>query len=101
MAETLMLKIAGEIGTKSPRTRRRFLRVLGVNVRAALERAGVRGRLEPRWSRLLVHTDAGVAARGVLARVFGVHSVSRVVTVPFEGLDDLVAAVAHQGLDRG
>ena len=95
-----MLKIAGEIGTKSPRTRRRFLRILAQNARLALDRAGVRARVEPRWTRLMIHTDAGVAARGALTRVFGAHSVSRVVTVPFEDLDDLVGAVEPLVRDR-
>lgn len=95
-----MLKIAGEIGTKSARTRRRFLRILAENVRRGLARAGVRGRVEPRWSRLMVHTEDPVAARGAVARVFGVHSVSRVVTVRFDGLDDLVAGVEPLVRDR-
>lgn len=84
-----MLKIAGEIGTKSAPTRRRFLRVLASNARAALRRAGVRGAVEPRWSRLFVRTDDPAAAAAV-SRVFGVHSVSETVPVRFDSLDDLV-----------
>lgn len=100
MAERLMLKIAGEIGTKSPRTRRRFLRILSSNVRAALRRAGVGGRVEPRWSRILVDVDEAGPAMSALTRIFGVHSVARVVTVPFTGLDDLVARAAELFRDR-
>jgi thiamine biosynthesis protein ThiI len=96
----LLLKIAGEIGTKSPRTRRRFLRVLVRNVRGALGRAGIKATVEQRWSRLLVRADDPVRAREALAAVFGLHSVSEVVTIPFEGLDDLVDAAADQYRDR-
>jgi tRNA uracil 4-sulfurtransferase len=92
----LLLKIAGEIGTKSSRTRRRFLRVLVRNVRAALDRAGVKAAVEPRWSRLLVRTSDPGRAREALAVVFGLHSVSEVAALPFEGLDDLVGAAAEQ-----
>jgi thiamine biosynthesis protein ThiI len=91
----LMLKIAGEIGTKSSRTRRRFLRVLAGNVRAALGRAGVRGRVEPRWSRVMVETEDLAGARASLTEVFGLHSIAEVVTVGFGDLGDLVAGAAE------
>jgi len=90
----LMLKIAGEIGTKSARTRRKFLSVLAGNVRAALARAGVAGNVRPAWSRLLVDTAEPDRGRAALERVFGLHSVSEVATVRFGGLDDLVDQVA-------
>jgi tRNA uracil 4-sulfurtransferase len=96
----LVLKIAGEIGTKSSRTRRRFLRVLGRNVRAALDRAGVRGTVESRWSRLLVRAEDREAAREVLQRVFGLHSVSEARVVPFATLQELVAGAAEVYRDR-
>jgi thiamine biosynthesis protein ThiI len=96
----VLLKIAGEIGTKSSRTRRRFLRVLVRNVRAALGRAGIKATVEPRWSRLLVRADDPLRARDALAAVFGLHSVSEVVAIPFEDLDDLVDAAADQYRDR-
>lgn len=88
-----MLKIAGEIGTKSARTRRRFLRVLASNARAALERRGVQARVEPRWSRLMVEAEDLAGAREALGSVFGLHSVAEVVTVPFRELDDLLDRV--------
>ena len=91
----LMLKIAGEIGTKSARTRRRFLRVLTRNVERALDRNGVRGRVEPRWSRLFVRTREVEGARRALAGVFGLHSISEVRTIRFRDLDGLVAAAAE------
>jgi len=95
-----MLKIAGEIGTKSSRTRRRFIRVLARNVRAALRRRGVRAAIEPRWSRLLVRTRDEEAARDVLRGVFGLHSVSEAAVVPFASLDELVEGAAGVVRDR-
>jgi thiamine biosynthesis protein ThiI len=85
----LMLKIAGEIGTKSATTRRRFLRTLASNARSALRRAGIRGAVEPRWSRLFVRTDDPAAAQA-LSRVFGVHSISETSPVRFDSLEQLV-----------
>lgn len=91
----LILKIAGEIGTKSAPTRRRFLRALASNARAALRRAGIRGTVEPRWSRLFVRTD-DAGAPEALSRVFGVHSVAETGTVRFRSFEDLVSgAVPH------
>ncbi|MGH2674923.1 MAG: tRNA 4-thiouridine(8) synthase ThiI, partial [Actinomycetota bacterium] len=100
MERLLMLKIAGEIGTKSARTRRRFLRVLTQNVRAALRRRGLRAEVEPRWSRLLVRAEELPVAREALARVFGLHSVSEVSVVAFGSLDELVSTAAEVYRDR-
>jgi tRNA uracil 4-sulfurtransferase len=100
MERLLVLKIAGEIGTKSARTRRRFLRTLAGNARAALRRRGVRARVEPRWSRLLVRADDAGAAAAVLERVFGLHSVSDASVVRFASLDELVGAAAGAYRDR-
>ena len=97
---TLLVKIAGEIATKSARTRRRFLRVLARNARAALRRAGVRGTVEPRWSRLLVRTDDPGAAAEALAQVFGVHSVAEAKTVRADSLEGLVSDAARASLSR-
>lgn len=88
-----MLKISGEIGTKSAPTRRRFLRTLASNGRAALRRHGIRGTVEPRWSRVFVRTEDPDAARA-LSRVFGVHSISEAKPVRFDSLEDLVRRAA-------
>jgi thiamine biosynthesis protein ThiI len=100
MERVLVLKIAGEIGTKSARTRRRFLRTLTGNVRAALRRAGVRAEIEPRWSRLLVRAEDHEAAGAAVGRVFGLHSVSDSAVVRFSSLGDLVGAAADVYRDR-
>jgi tRNA uracil 4-sulfurtransferase len=91
----LVLKIAGEIGTKSSRTRRRFLRVLNRNIRAALARAGVRATVESRWSRLVVRAEDRDQARDALVGVFGLHSIGDVVAVPFDSVEDIVASASE------
>ncbi len=95
-----MLKTAGEIGIKAPRTRRRFVRILRRNARRALRRADVRGEIEAGWGRLFVETGDPDGARDVLSRVFGFHSVAEVRTLAFEGLDDLVATAADVYRER-
>ena len=85
----LMLKIAGEIGTKSAPTRRRFLRTLASNARSTLRRHGITGSVEPRWSRLFVSTE-DPAAGLALSRVFGIHSISETIPVRFDTLEELV-----------
>jgi thiamine biosynthesis protein ThiI len=96
----LLVKIAGEIATKSARTRRRFLRVLAGNARAALRRAGVGGAVEPRWSRLLVRTADPRRATEALSRVFGIHSVAEARAVRADSLDGLVSDAAGAVLPR-
>ncbi|MGH2739695.1 MAG: tRNA uracil 4-sulfurtransferase ThiI [Actinomycetota bacterium] len=96
----LMLKTAGEIGVKSPRTRRWFVRVLRKNVRAALERAGIDAQVASGWSRLLVRAQRPDTARQVLSRVFGLHSVAEVTVLHFDGLDDLVRRAADVFRER-
>lgn len=86
----LILRLSGDFYTKARRTRMRFFRRLAANLEAALKAHGIPYRLEPTWSRLYVETpDAGAAE--VLARVFGVQSVSEVERRPWTALDDLVA----------
>ena len=87
----LLVRLAGEMGVKSSRTRRSFLRLLAENARRALRQAGVEARVRPEWSRLLVETADPEAARETLGRVFGVHAVAEVVEVAHAGLEDLVA----------
>ena len=95
MERRLMLKISGELGTKSSRTRRRFLRVLAGNVRAALGREGIEAAVRSQGSRLLVETDDSPRARRALAGVFGLHSISEVATLRFSTLDELVREAAR------
>jgi thiamine biosynthesis protein ThiI len=86
----LLARLGGELCTKSPRTRRRFLAVLTRNARAALRRQGIAAEVTSEWTRLVVQTPEPAMAREVLARVFGVHRVHEAVRVPFASLPDLV-----------
>lgn len=99
-ASTVMLKTAGEIGVKSSRTRRRFMRILRENVHRALEGAGVEGSLRPGWGRMLLETPDAAKARAALETVFGLHSVSAVEELKFDGLGELVDRAADVFRDR-
>jgi thiamine biosynthesis protein ThiI len=96
----LMLRISGELGLKSARTRRRFLRHLIRNVRAALARAGISGDVENRWSRLFVDAEEPERARDALSRVFGLHSVAEVAVLPATTLEELVSGATEVYGDR-
>jgi thiamine biosynthesis protein ThiI len=86
----LILRLSGDFYTKARRTRMRFFRRLVSNLEAALKAHGIPYKLEPTWSRLYLETPEPAAAE-VLARVFGVQSVSQVERRPWETLEDLVA----------
>ena len=96
-----IVRIAGEIASKSNRTRRRFHRRLVRNVDDALRSSGARARVSDRWSRLFVTVSApgraGSAdeAMQAVTRVFGVHSFSRVDAVLDADLDRIVR-VGHE-----
>jgi tRNA uracil 4-sulfurtransferase len=86
----LILRLSGDFYTKARKTRMRFFRRLVANLEAALKAHRIPYRLEPTWSRLYLETpDPGAAE--VLARVFGVQSVSEVQRRPWERLEDVVA----------
>lgn len=93
-----IVRIAGEVASKSNRTRRRFQRRLARNVSDALGSVGARARVSDRWSRLFVTvSDPGGArsadeAMRAVTRVFGVHSYSRVDAVLEADLDRIVRA---------
>jgi len=72
-----LVRLTGEVTTKSRRTRRRFLRRLADNVRDALESHGFRGRVDDRWSRFFLEAE-DERALDLLSRIFGISSFSRV-----------------------
>jgi thiamine biosynthesis protein ThiI len=96
----LLVRLGGEVCTKSARTRRRFLGVLTRNARAALRRAGVPAEVRQEWTRLVVSTPEAAAARDALSRVFGVHSVHETLPVPFTCLPDLVEGLVPLYAER-
>lgn len=95
----LLVRLAGEVSTKSNRTRKRFQRRLAENMRDALESAGVGHRITDEWSRIFVEASEP-SALPLVASLFGVSSVSRVdATVPAE-LDAIVEKGAELYGDR-
>ena len=91
MGVQLMVRYSGEISTKARGTRMRFLRQLARNVEDALRSAGVDYELRREWSRLFVDLRGeSPQAPEVLARVFGVQSLSIVEPRPGETLEQVV-----------
>jgi thiamine biosynthesis protein ThiI len=86
-----LLRFSGEVATKARRTRQRFTDGIVVALEDGLVSAGVEFRVEREWSRLFVHS-AGPRAAAVLARVFGLQSLSPAVARPWVELADIVAA---------
>jgi thiamine biosynthesis protein ThiI len=86
-----LLRLSGEVGTKARRTRQRFTARLAASIEDGLAAAGIGFELRREWSRLFVTCDRPQAAE-VLARIFGLQSVSTAVERPWSTLDDIVAA---------
>ena len=70
-----MLRLAGELVTKSRRVRARFQRRLVDNLHDALSTAGVEHAIQFDWSRVFIEADSDEATR-VIAQVFGISSFS-------------------------
>lgn len=95
----VLLRLSGEVSTKSRRTRSRFQKRLAGNLRDALESEGVDARVENAWSRLYVTaTDAG--ALEPLGRVFGISSYSALEAECAAGLDEIVEVGRRLYADR-
>jgi len=85
----VLIRLSGEVTTKSKRTRRRFTERLVENLRDALAREGLGGEVEPHWDRIYIHTE-GTGAPEVLRRVFGVRSLSVATQRSFRDRGDIV-----------
>lgn len=72
-----LVRLSGELATKSRRTRSRFQHRLVDNLEDGLRARGLDARVTERWSRLFVEGD-DPALLDVLSRVFGISSFSRV-----------------------
>jgi thiamine biosynthesis protein ThiI len=70
-----LIRMTGELTTKSRRTRVRFQRRLAGNIKAAFAAAGQRCELRESWSRLLLRVEGGGTFEP-LSRVFGISSYS-------------------------
>jgi len=95
----VLLRLSGEIATKSRRTRSRFQRRLVENLRDAFESAGVDARIDRRWSRIFV-TAEDDRVLDVLGHVFGLSSFSRIEVETPASLDAIVEAGRQRFHDR-
>ncbi len=89
-----LVRLSGDLSTKASWTRSRFVRRLRDNLRDALESEGIAARVRLTRTRLFVDADDARAA-AVLARGFGVQSVSRAERRPAPSLDAVVEAGAE------
>lgn len=87
---TIMVRLAAEVTIKSPRTRTAFLRRLRRNMGDALRAADIQYRIEPIWGRIFVRASSHLALP-VLARVFGISSISYIERETSADLDTIVA----------
>ena len=85
-----MVRLAAEVTIKSPRTRTAFLRRLRRNMGDALRAAGIEYSLEPVWGRIFVRASSHLALP-VLARVFGISSISAVEREVAADLETILA----------
>jgi tRNA uracil 4-sulfurtransferase len=91
----ILVRLGGEVTIKSRRTRTAFLRRLERNMSDALAGADIAHRIEPVWGRMFVRA-ASPMALPVLARVFGISSLSQVEReVPAELHAIVQAATSH------
>lgn len=98
-AVRVMLRLSGELSTKSRRTRSRFQKRLVRNLRDALESQGVEARVENAWSRLFV-TAPDSGALEPLNRVFGISSFSTLEAECAAELDEIVDVGRRLFADR-
>lgn len=90
--ESILVRYA-EMGLKSRGVRKRFESILVDNLMSALAGAGLEGIIATEHGRIFVEVEDPRRAGQVLARVFGVSSVSPVVRCSSE-MDDMRRAVA-------
>src|SRR5688572_12337051 len=90
----ILVRLGAELTIKSRRTRASFLRRLSRNVRDALNSSGIEHRIELVWGRMFVRAQSQMALP-ILARVFGISSLSWVEREVSAELDTLVAAAAE------
>lgn len=97
--ETLILvRLGGEVTIKSRRTRSAFLRRLARNMGDALRAADIEYAIDPVWGRMFVRAQSPMALP-LLARVFGISSLSWVERSLPADLDAIVAAGAEHFRD--
>lgn len=95
----MMLRLCGEITTKSPGIRKQFNRRLVQNVRDALARHGIEARVRDQWYRIDVVTD-DKRAMDVASRIYGIQAASWTRAYRWESIDDIVAIGTEIFADR-
>jgi thiamine biosynthesis protein ThiI len=90
-SQLVLLRYSGDLTTKAPATRRRFVDQLLRNLRDAIASEGATVKLRPTRDRIFAEVSPPAAAP-VLARVFGVQSLSIVEARPWQSMQDLVDA---------
>src|SRR5919204_1828847 len=90
----ILVRLGAELTIKSRRTRTAFLRRLTRNVQDALSSSGIEQRIELVWGRMFVRAQSQMALP-VLARVFGISSLSWVEREVSADLDTLIATGAE------
>ncbi|MDP8958745.1 MAG: THUMP domain-containing protein [Actinomycetota bacterium] len=90
----ILLTLSPEIHLKSSRTRRRFLRLLSANLRAALAAQAPGARLRTQWDRLTIEGEDLATAARVAARIFGVQKAHTTRPVPWRSFQELGEGVA-------
>jgi thiamine biosynthesis protein ThiI len=95
---TIMVRLAAEVTIKSPRTRTAFLRRLRRNMSDAMRAAGIEYSIDAVWGRMFVRADSHLALP-VLARVFGISSISFIEREVSADLDTIVKEAASHFKD--
>jgi thiamine biosynthesis protein ThiI len=84
-----LLRYSGDVTTKAPPTRRRFISRMSRNLKDALREQGAGNDLERTHNRIFIR-QRGEGSAETLSRVFGIQSLSVVEERPWQSLDDLV-----------
>ncbi len=89
----VLLRFSGDVTTKAPATRRRFLQRLGTNIKDALVSQGIDHRATRTHDRFFVEfpSDQEESALAALGRIFGVQSLALVEKHAWQTLEDIVA----------
>jgi thiamine biosynthesis protein ThiI len=95
----VLIRLSGELATKSRQTRRSFQRRLRAALSDALAASGAESRFHDEWGRIFVEASSLVVL-DVLPRVWGVASISPVEAKVAPRLDEIVAVGERVYADR-
>jgi len=85
----VLLRFSGEVSTKAPATRRQFLTRMRRNIKEALKSEHIAFRFQRHRGRLVIDLDSD-AGIDIVSRIFGIQSLSRVVTRPVDALPSIL-----------